>query len=97
MNWDDIVQEAYQEFLKPYKVVWIPTSYRLPEYDRIVLVTVDGNVRTGELNCYNQYGEDEWTICDDYCASLDRVTAWAPLPEPYERREHDIRSTEKGI
>ena len=86
MTYNDIVQAAYDELLKPYRVVWIPTRYRLPEYDQIVLVTVDGHVRTGELILHDNCSDD-WSICDDYCVSLDRVTAWAPLPEPYDMRK----------
>lgn len=67
---------------------WIDTRKCLPSYYTNVLVTMDGKVYTGELNHYMD-GTKEWTISDDFCASLDRVTAWAPLPEPYRKETED--------
>lgn len=68
-------------------VKWIDTREALPEYFQTVLVTVDGFVCTGELNHYMVDGTKDWTISDDFCVRFERVTAWAPLPEPYERKD----------
>lgn len=56
---------------------WIPITERLPEYDEMVLVTVV--LLTGRFTMTDTYSVRYrkflyWQSC---------VTAWMPLPEPY--------------
>ena len=70
---------------KPKTGKWIPVSERLPEKNEWVLVTVEQNG-----NCYQEIMRrhkyiDAWT--DDIDNYTDIITAWMPLPEPYEPQE----------
>jgi len=67
------------------KTQWIPCSERLPKEEKEVLVTVWNRCEIASYNCALD-GLQEWRF-DDF--SLDNedfldVTAWMPLPEPYE-------------
>lgn len=57
---------------------WIPCSERLPEINKVVLITNEqGNVSYGQFR--GTYG-DYWHWRKN---TLAKVTAWMPLPEPY--------------
>lgn len=66
---------------------WIPCSERLPRKNGTYLVTFEWTGKTG-----NKYIEIEgidfergrWS-CHDY----EKVTAWMPLPDPYESEEEN--------
>ena len=61
---------------------WIPVSESLPEKNVWVLVTVEqsGN-RHQEIMRRNNYFEAWTDNIDNY---TDEITAWMPLPKPYE-------------
>lgn len=58
-------------------VEWIPCSERLPKQQQPVIVTDEGDVLTGYVNSLN-----EWM--DFHGNRLKGVTAWMPLPKPYQ-------------
>ena len=62
---------------------WIPVSEKLPEihnYMQEYIVTIKGNfIRTAFFTETN--GKSWW--------SIDNVTAWMPLPKPYEQQESE--------
>jgi len=64
---------------------WIPCSERLPEKEGTYIVTDDAGgmatVSTDEFSHYES-GEPMWIFSQN-------VTAWMPLPEPYEERRED--------
>ena len=69
---------------------WIPTSERLPEDGRRVLVWYE-YFRYGDYNCmYQTHGigfqyKGHWS--GDVSGTNARCIAWQPLPEPYKPRE----------
>lgn len=56
---------------------WIPVSESLPKSNQIVLVTEDGEVKLCTYELWYGYGYG-------FYGSRGKVTAWMPLPEPYE-------------
>ncbi|SEB43995.1 DUF551 domain-containing protein [Atopobium minutum] len=78
---------------------WIPVSERLPDDDTPVLITVaiDHAVTIiGVPDHTAYYGCDCGWIFTNNMPVEHSVTAWMPLPEPYEEQhEHDVR--EKGM
>lgn len=63
---------------------WIPVSERLPESDDDVLVVDDA----GGLA---SVGIDWFDIYNGRWVNSQNVTAWMPLPKPYERGESDAK------
>ena len=66
---------------------WIPTSERLPENDRDVLVTVKTAKETFvSMDSYmtTPFAKLSGWICS---SKREQVIAWAELPEPYKRKE----------
>lgn len=67
----------------PQESRWIPVTERLPEYNKEVLTCSDGGfieIQSLENSCNGAYWEDQegdWSYSGE-------VTAWMPLPEPYE-------------
>ncbi len=63
---------------------WIPTSEKLPEYDKPVLLSTAWGKT--EIGFWTQRG---WMIvaCSYREFEQDAVTAWMPLPEPYKEGE----------
>lgn len=60
---------------------WIPVSERLPkELDGTVLITVNGEVKTGQYSEFN----NTWYKGDMGGVGGDDPIAWMPLPAPYE-------------
>lgn len=64
---------------------WIPVSERLPEIGKVVLITCPFTICLSEhgnrLVTFDQWNGKEWIRFDGY------VSAWQPLPEPYEEAE----------
>lgn len=58
-------------------VEWIPCSERKPKQQQPVIITDEGDVLTGYINSLN-----EWM--DFHGNRLKGVTAWMPLPTPYQ-------------
>lgn len=58
---------------------WIPCSERLPDRNKYVLVTDNGETDIGRRF------DGRWVDC--YGDKLKDVTAWMPLPEPYKEEE----------
>jgi hypothetical protein len=61
---------------------WIPVSERLPEDNTKVLVTMDATYKEKVLITWYQDKE--------YGFLCGLVTAWMPLPEPYESQESEV-------
>ena len=61
--------------------MWVPCSERLPENGGTVLVTDWGETDVGRRF------DGRWLDCDGN--KLKDVSAWMPLPEPYEDGEQD--------
>lgn len=82
--------EALQE---PQVGGWIPVSERLPEDGYGVLVTVNGkhnNITFVDALEIAEYDGDFGWIVEGYPQWTDpNVTAWQPLPEPFEGREEE--------
>ena len=72
---------------------WIPVSERLPEDGYGVLVTVNGkhnNITFVDALEIAEYDGDFGWIVEGYPQWTDpNVTAWQPLPEPFEGREEE--------
>lgn len=65
---------------------WIPVSERLPkESDGIVLITVSGEVKTGQ---YSEFS-NTWYKGDMCGVGGDDPIAWMPLPKLYEPQESE--------
>ena len=72
---------------------WIPVEERLPEEDTIVLLTVSGLYScitfSDAIELGNLCSDGEWFI-EGYPDWDDpNVTAWMPLPEPYQKEERE--------
>ena len=77
--------------LKALKTEWIPVEERLPEEDVIVLVTVSGFYShltfSNAIELGNLCSDGSWFI-EGYPDWDDpEVTAWMPLPEPYQGKK----------
>lgn len=67
---------------------WVPLSEALPEADKEVLITLDNeDVVTGWRDA--EEDGDWWIGTGDSTARGKEVTAWAPLPDPYEEEQDD--------
>lgn len=81
---DSFAEEAFEIAIKALEQPeqrWIPVSERLPEENKIVLITFDERVEMGRMR-----GESwEWLFESgwNYWVDIDNVTAWMPLPKPY--------------
>ena len=72
---------------------WIPVEERLPEEDTIVLLTVSGLYScitfSDAIELGNLCSDGSWFI-EGYPDWDDpNVTAWMPLPEPYQKEERE--------
>jgi len=76
--------QGYEDACKKYRQYpktghWIPVSERLPEDNTKVIVTMDATYKEKVIITWYQNKEH------DFLCGL--VTAWQPLPEPYEPQE----------
>lgn len=60
---------------------WIPVEERLPEES---LESVIGWDEYRERCCFVQYYNKRWKLGNDESV---KITAWMPLPEPYEKAD----------
>ena len=72
-------EKGYADGVADTKPRWIPVSERLPEDNTKVLVTLDATYREKVLITWYQDKEHGF-LCG-------LVTAWMPLPEPYQEEE----------
>lgn len=88
-------QEIYSlkagTILKALRTEWIPVEERLPEEDVIVLVTVSGFYShftfSNTIELGNLCSDGSWFIEGYPDWDNPEVTAWMPLPEPYQSEE----------
>lgn len=64
---------------------WIPVSERLPEESLNSVIGWDPNYKRC---CFVQYYNGEWSY-PKYQYVLPEITAWMPMPEPYEEKNND--------
>lgn len=64
---------------------WIPVSERLPEIDEEVIIT---DIEVSNTYQSRYIGNGYWE-CDNGTYK-NRVIAWKPFPEPYEKRKGDV-------
>ena len=88
-HWDELVNEEYWQELMEMAItalqnqpVWIPVSERLPEES---LNSVIGWDTYRNRCCFVQYLGGRFVLGDDIDSV--NVTAWMPLPEPYQGSE----------
>ena len=82
--------EAFDMAIKALEqTMWIPVSERMPEihnYTQEYIVTIKGNfIRTAFFTKTN--GKSWW--------SIDNVTAWMPLPQPYKAETEQVGNPDR--
>ena len=91
-DYGEFLVAAIEALQKPERK-WIPVSERLPEDGYGVLVTVNGkhnNITFVDALEIAEYDGDFGWIVEGYPQWTDpNVTAWQPLPEPFEGREEE--------
>jgi len=77
----------YGKLLKQKSGKWIPVSERLPEDEQEILFsTKTGRVHSGKY--HDDDSANQWYSYRDKCRAWNNVvTAWMPLPTPYEPQE----------
>lgn len=79
-------EEVVKRIKEEYDIVdgWIPCSERLPERDKIVLVSYK-TMDTVHMCKYLDDGSKNpwWSYNDDCLAWNNVILAWMPLPKPY--------------
>lgn len=69
---------------------WIPVEERLPEEDdRVILCTIHGIVKEGTYTERYGYAMRKGFFTETCFEELCDVTAWMPLPEPYQKEERE--------
>lgn len=64
---------------------WIPVEERLPEEDdRVILCTKHGTVKEGQYTERYGYAMRKGFFTENCFEEICDVTAWMPLPEPYQ-------------
>lgn len=87
-------QEIYSlktgTILKALRTEWIPVEERLPEEDdRVILCTIHGIVKEGTYTERYGYAMRKGFFTETCFEELCDVTAWMPLPEPYQKEERE--------
>ena len=86
-----LTPEEIKELKENKNPRWIPVEERLPEEDTIVLLTVSGLYSCITFSDATELGN----LCSDGSWFIEgypdwdnpEVTAWMPLPEPYQGKE----------
>lgn len=86
---DAVLHEVYRMISDtPKQGEWIPCSERLPDEGKEVLISYDYDSFDIEMTpkrylgvMIGYYEDSEWWSSDEW---TDGVTAWYPLPEPWE-------------
>ena len=68
-------------YQKKYKG-WVPVSKALPREGELVLCTIDDGICKGTY--IFELRDGEWRDYDGCSVECGEITAWMPLPEPYE-------------
>lgn len=85
---DEAIDMAIKALEKQATSEWIPCKERLPENNEWVLCTIDyGDIQVATV--LRREGNSRWLDIDDWSYDFDIVTAWIPLPEPYEEGEQE--------
>ena len=79
LGYQDGFLDAKKQFERP-QGEWIPVSERLPERYKDVIVT---DIEVSETYLSRYIGNGYWE-CDNGTFK-NRIIAWQPLPEPYEK------------
>ena len=86
---EEIIDSACNRILEqdPKTGHWIPVSERLPEDEQEILFST----KTGRVNSGKYHDDDsanQWYSHKDKCRAWNNVvSAWMPLPKPYEPQE----------
>lgn len=78
VGWAKEIIRSHMDEVPDNNAGWIPVSERLPEDERMVLVTCQTKKRIRSTN-RAYYDGKFW----HGSGSMSGVTAWQPLPEPY--------------
>lgn len=63
---------------------WIPVTEQLPKVsENILICDIDGDIDLGHLTRYGVYYPEFWGD------RIKNVTAWMPLPEPWEGEDYE--------
>lgn len=88
-EWSDAIEKAISALQAQE---WIPSSERLPEVGKDVMVCYDfKGYRSVLIGVF--YGDEKFHGYDDEYLSPEgrkyrKAVAWKPLPEPYKEEEH---------
>ena len=95
INIEKMVQNVAQRVIQELKdngvfvSRWIPVSEKLPEDGENVMFSTKTN-RVFEGRFFNDNTEQQWyAFRDETFAWNNVVTAWMPLPKPYEPQESE--------
>ena len=87
-RWTKVIRETVEELKQAQpEQRWIPTSERLPEEDGQYLITVKYKHVDGYDDIYAEHGEwsdGKWDMSFGHCGEVEGITAWMPLPQPWE-------------
>lgn len=85
----DLAIAALKRMERQEQQRWIPEEERLPEKDGNYLVTLyDSTERWTEVLYWNSTFGGRWQgLIEDDLSDIGNVSAWRPLPEPYQEDE----------
>lgn len=83
---DKLWKAAYERGKAEAEQRWIPVTERLPKVGKFVLVT---DIYLDEATIARLIDDGGWEDQHGNWSSFGCVSAWMPLPQPYERSEDD--------
>ena len=85
----DLAIAALKRMERQEQQRWIPEEERLPEKDGNYLVTLyDSTERWTEVLYWNSTFGGRWQgLIEDDLSDIGNVSAWRPLPDPYQEDE----------